>query len=536
MLNSFHNASPVYENIFIANTQGTLLMDSIGGASVGFELSKIPIFAPQTKMNQEGKVGISPVAKSPATGRPVMLVTTPVFDDQNIFTGIVGNPIELNIFSEEAISNFKLGESGFLYMVDSTGTYLAHPNQELILNENVSESDWGKAMLQKDTGRFGYLQDGEKWLAHFERYPDQGWIVVANVPMDEIMASIYRIRWMSLGIGLFAVGICVLMVWLVTSRGITRPLKRVVNGLNAASDQVSVGSEQVALSGQTLAEGASEQAASIEETSASLEELATMTRQNADSSKEADRLMKKSNRVISEANNSMTQLTSSMEEITKASEETSKIIKTIDEIAFQTNLLALNAAVEAARAGEAGAGFAVVADEVRNLAIRAADAAKNTADLIAGTVQKVGEGAELVVGTNTSFQNVSESTTKVGKLVAKIASASEGQAEGISQINTAVSEMDSVIQQNAASAEESASASEEMSAQAEEMKSIVQGLVVMIEGRRINRPGDSRTQAPSSSPRPSPGTHTPQRQSHGMIADGAKDDSTQVLLPGEDDM
>ena len=71
-----------------------------------------------------------------------------------------------------------------------------------------------------------------------------------------------------------------------------------------------------------------------------------------------------------------------MEDISKASDETSKIIKTIDEIASQANLLALNAAVEAARAGEAGAGFAVVVDEARNPTMRAADAAKNTAELL----------------------------------------------------------------------------------------------------------------------------------------------------------
>ncbi len=153
----------------------------------------------------------------------------------------------------------------------------------------------------------------------------------------------------------------------------------------------------------------------------------------------------------------MDKLTVSMEEITKASEETSKIIKTIDEIAFQTNLLALNAAVEAARAGEAGAGFAVVADEVRNLAMRAADAAKNTAALIDGTVKKVTNGSTLVEQTNGAFTEVASSVVKGGELIGQIAAASSEQAQGIEQITVAVSEMDRVTQQNAAGAEEMAS-------------------------------------------------------------------------------
>ena len=168
--------------------------------------------------------------------------------------------------------------------------------------------------------------------------------------------------------------------------------------------------------------------------------------------------------------------------ISKSSEETGKIIKTIDEIAFQTNLLALNAAVEAARAGEAGAGFAVVAGEVRNLAMRAADAARNTAELIEGTVKKVNEGGELVATTNEAFTEVAESASKVGELVGEIAAASNEQAEGIEQVNKAVVEMDKVVQQNAANAEESASASEEMNAQAEQMKGFVDDLVALVGG------------------------------------------------------
>ena len=282
----------------------------------------------------------------------------------------------------------------------------------------------------------------------------------------------------AMGAGLL-VGI--LLMWLL-GRGVTEPLKAIIKRLTNASDQVASASSQVSSSSQSLAEGASEQAASLEETSSSLEEMSSMTRQNADNATHADSLMKEANQTVEKANISMGELTTSMDEISQASEDTQKIIKTIDEIAFQTNLLALNAAVEAARAGEAGAGFAVVADEVRNLAMRAADAAGNTAELIEGTVKRIKDGSGLVTKTNEAFTEVSEISSKVGELVGEIAAASNEQTQGIEQINTAVSQMDKITQQNAANAEESASASEQMSAQAEQMKEVVGELVALVGG------------------------------------------------------
>ena len=286
---------------------------------------------------------------------------------------------------------------------------------------------------------------------------------------------------LSAGLGIvLLLGLCLAFF---ISASITRPIDRVVRGLSEGAGQVAAASQQLSSSSQQLAEGASEQAASLEETSSSLEEMASMTMQNAENSTQATALMKETCRAFSAASESMKELTVSMAEISTASEETRKIVKTIDEIAFQTNLLALNAAVEAARAGESGAGFAVVADEVRNLAQRAADAARNTASMIDGTVKRVGGGTEVVQRTQTEFARAAESATSMTQLIASIAEASREQAQGIEQLNRAVAEVDKVVQHNAANAEESASASEEMNAQAYQMRSFVAELDQLVGGK-----------------------------------------------------
>ncbi len=214
---------------------------------------------------------------------------------------------------------------------------------------------------------------------------------------------------------------------------------------------------QSAAISRLLSESAASQAASLEETSSSVEELASMTRQTAANTGEADQQAKGARAMMDKAQISMGSLVKSIEEISTSSADIQKIIKTIDEIAFQTNLLALNAAVEAARAGDAGAGFAVVADEVRNLALRAAESAKTTSELIEGTSKRIREGTDLIGQTEALYKEVAAATNKVEGLIAEIATASQSQAQGIEQVNLAITDIDKATQHNAGSAEKLAS-------------------------------------------------------------------------------
>lgn len=308
-----------------------------------------------------------------------------------------------------------------------------------------------------------------------------------------IVKSLQSLVWAIL-ISVLVVGFLMAGVGWYLARSTVRPIFRAADYLNQTAAEVTAAANQVSAASQSLAEGASEQASSLEETSSSLEEMASMTKQNADNANQAKLMTKETMEIVTKVDKQMNEMTGAITEITKTSEETGKIIKTIDEIAFQTNLLALNAAVEAARAGEAGAGFAVVADEVRNLALRAAEAARNTNSLIDNTIKAVKKGNELTQATREAFRENVTNTTKVGQLIDEIAAASDEQAQGIGQVNKAVSEMDRVTQQTAANAEESASASEELNAQAEQMKGYVGDLLAAVGGEGVKGAEASGTQ------------------------------------------
>ena len=270
------------------------------------------------------------------------------------------------------------------------------------------------------------------------------------------------------------------------NRNIGRTVRNVVGSIHDAAVRVATASNQIAGSSQSLATSASHQTASLEEASAALEEVASMTCRNADHALQAKELSQQTRTAADTGVAHMDEMKSAMDAITMSSAGISKIIKTIDEIAFQTNILALNAAVEAARAGEAGMGFAVVADEVRSLAQRSAQSAKETAEKIEEAVQKSEHGVRISTKVAQSLSEILAKTRQVDALIAEIATASQEQTQGITQVNSTVRKMDQVTQSNAASAHQIAGAAEEFHTQAELLTGSVANLTHLVGGSAEN--------------------------------------------------
>lgn len=375
---------------------------------------------------------------------------------------------------DEAFKAFDAGNGVYFRHDSSTGeVILAHP-VKLVESCLGCHGDPAKSPTHDGKDLLGFPMEGLK-LGDIKG----AFVLKAKIGNDPVIAATSRAMGIvTLGIlGLVGVGF-----WGFNRAYVNRPLQAAIDSLLAGTSKVAAASSQISASSHELADGASEQAAALEETSSSLEEINSMTKRNADSAIEAKQLAASTSTAADAGAADMDRMRLAMSAIKTSSSEISRIVKTIDEIAFQTNILALNAAVEAARAGEAGAGFAIVAEEVRNLAQRSAQAAKETAEKIEDSVSKSENGVQISGKVAKSLQQMVEFARKVDALVAEIATASNEQNEGISQVNLAVSQMDKVTQSNAAGAEESASASQELNAQASELQRLVDDLRFLVGG------------------------------------------------------
>jgi len=523
----YHKKCPFYENIFVADKRGEIFIDSVEGKSVGINISKLPEYRINAEKAEEGETWVGDAEKSPATGKAVSLITAPV-TDRGEFVGIMGTPVELETFSDQFITTFKIGETGYIYIVDKRGRMISHPDKERIFKLNISEFDWGKKILSGKSDYITYNWNGKERVAFYNTCEKTGWKIVTAITSNELNGHLQAIKFISLFIGIIITAIMIIIIYFLTNY-ILKPIKNIsdimkdiaegegdltkriaiksedeigqmaehfnkfidklqniIKEVARNTDSLSVSSKELAKISTEMAAGAEEMdsqagmvassgeelsaninniAAGSEEMSAVINTVASAIEEMSASIGEVAKNMEKEANIAREANNQTGEAKKIMAKLGESAKEIGIIVELINDIADQTNLLALNATIEAARAGEAGKGFAVVANEVKELAKQSSEA-----------TGKINSKIEIIQNnTEKSVKAINEVAliiNEVTKIATSIAASIEEQSVTVNEISQNISGASEASGETSRNIQEGAKGANEVSGNIHAIKEI----------------------------------------------------------------
>jgi len=482
----------IYENVFISTSEkDTKILSAALDIAIG-QHWRNPVFEANIENALSGKTWVSPPGPSPSTGLPVVLITVPILDGKKV-VGIFGLPLDLGTFAQRLIGDIKIGKTGYAFITDSQGLFIAHPVKDNIFKTDLKNYDWGKRALGNPSGTvIRYKWEGVDKILTYNKDETYGLYVFSTLYLSDIRAEALATAFTLVIVGLIGAFVAILViVFFLGARlkpldaaakaanhlsngdlSINMPkanrdeigallealdsmvakLRSIVADVKSGAANVNMGSQHISSTAQQLSQGTTEQAESAGEVSSAMEQTLATTKQNSDNAVATERTSRKAAEDAIAGGKAVEETVDAMRRIASS-------ISIIEEIARQTNLLALNAAIEAARAGEVGKGFAVVASEVRKLAERSQKAAGEISVLSRNSVGVAEKAGEL-------FKTIVPDIQKTASLMQEIAAASVEQSTGAEQVTRAVNQLDSVIQQNSALSEELAASSEELAGQA----------------------------------------------------------------------
>ncbi len=463
--------------IYLMNSDGKV----VGGQSIsklGLDLSGRAYFK---EISSTQKPAFSEAILSKTTGKPTIVFGTPILENGSNLLGVLIVSIDYQPFFESNIGNITIGNDQNAYAISTAQKVVAHINKEFVNIKENSTWEHVPAICESNGGIVTYTDhNGSAIISGVYPMQSVNWYMVVPVKSQEVITVAKHVSFYLVIAAVISILALTGQVIFSLQSYIFKPLSAIVNSLNSLNATVNEAAAQAKSASQSLANGASSQAGSLEETVSSVEEISSQTKNNASNAKRANELSSQTSEAAIQGAAAMEQMKTAILAIKESAEETSNIISTINDIAFQTNLLALNAAVEAARAGESGKGFAVVAEEVRNLAMRSAEAVKNTSGIIEKSVSSAGSGNEITQQVAEVLDGIVQTANEANTLLGQIALASKEQSIGISHINTTIAEIDKVTQINAAEAEESVTSAESLEKQAKEMNDVVLKMVELI--------------------------------------------------------
>lgn len=506
----FNGANEYSINIAVIDINGNIIADALGNSVNNNIADTRPNFWNRLKSNNFDHVYDEEIINSKDTGNKSLALGVAVKSLRGDLLGNILVIIDWKLIHDNYFTDIDLGKTGRLITIDSNLIDIMDNLYEQIGSDIVKEY---KTVFDNnlEEGILSYVYMDKKRTGSFSKMKTMNWVVAMTMFDSEIYSTNKELILISSLVGLIAIILLSLFVYLFIRRlmthinsiieeakeielgnltyvsnehsrkdelgilfesfsGMRKKLTEIISQVNDSSIKITSAAQELANGNYDLSRRTEAQASSLEETASSMEEMASTIRSSTSHSIEGNNMMKESMSSIKDAGAIILETTKSIEEVNEDSEKIKNITKVIEDIAFQTNILALNAAVEAARAGEQGKGFAVVASEVRNLAQNSQSSAKDITNLINVIYEKISKSAEKAKESEKIFEDLERKIEETSNIMRNISETAIEQQTGVDQVNTAVSQMDNVVQQNAGLVEQSASAAASLLNEAKELE------------------------------------------------------------------
>ncbi len=460
-----------------------------------------------------GRTVFSDVIISRVTNSPVIILATPINGDDGKPRGVLIARLDATMLSETT-DRIKYGNKGYSYIIDGKGALIAHANRQFVLDQrNFLEEGKTNAEFADLAAMFARMVQGE---SGFDQYPFMGsdrffgfapiegtaWSIAVGAMQDDVLASVYAMRWMIALASLvfFAIGIAIAllisrMVLLPVRNCVTllrdisegegdltrrlpvdttdeigqlalhfntfvEKLQKIISAiagnaqtvassateLSAVSTQttqnvrsLSARTSTVATAAEEMSSNISSVASGMEETTSNLSSVAAATEEMTSTIGEISSNTERARGTTDSAAQRVNSFAEILKQLGDAAQEIGKVTETIAAISSQTNLLALNATIEAARAGEAGRGFAVVANEIKELALKTAEATSDIRDRIGGIQGATGNAVN-------DIGQIVEVISDVNTIVSTIAAAIEEQSSVTREVATNIAQATEDVQ------------------------------------------------------------------------------------------